>query len=58
MHPVLTFGLLMRVRRAGGVNVSVLSDLVGDIDLFDGRDILAKGSIATFALCDVTVELL
>lgn len=36
----------------------VLSDLDGDSDLFDGRDSLANGSIGTFALADVTVELL
>ena len=58
MHPVLTFGLLIRVRRAGGVGVSVLSDLDGDRDLFCGRATLANGSIATFALGDVTVELM
>jgi len=56
MHPVLTFGLLIRVRRAGGVEMPVLSDLVGDRDLFSGRDTLANGSIAIFALGDVTVE--
>lgn len=38
--------------------VSVESDLDGDIDLFCGRDILAKGSFGNFAPGDVTVELL
>jgi hypothetical protein len=57
MHPVLTFGLLIRVRRAGGVKVSALSDLNVDRDLSCGRDTLANGSIGTFALGDVTVEL-
>jgi small ligand-binding sensory domain FIST len=56
MHPVLTFGLPTRDRRMGGL--SVKSDLDGDIDLFCGRDILAKGSIGNFAPGDVTVELL
>ena len=49
MHPVLTFGLPTRLRRTGGVGGSVLSDLDGDSDLFCGRDILARGRIATFA---------
>jgi hypothetical protein len=54
MHPVLTFGLLMRLRRTEGLGV--LSDLIGDMDLFCGRGILAKGRIGTFAAGGVTVE--
>jgi hypothetical protein len=53
MHPVLTFGLLTRFRRMGGV--SVLSDLNSGSDLFCGRDVLARGRIGTFASNGVTV---
>ena len=52
MHPVLTFGLPVRVRRVGGVGVSVLSELDGDIDLFCGRGVLARGNIGTFGPVD------
>lgn len=34
MHPVLTFGLPMRVRLMGGVDESLLAVFDGDGDLF------------------------
>jgi hypothetical protein len=58
MHPVLTFGLPVRVRRVEGFGESVLSDLDGDSDLSCGRRILARGSMGTFAPGDVAIEVM
>lgn len=59
IHPVLTLGLPMRLRRVGGARESLLSELEeGDDDLFCGRGILARGSIGNFAPGDVTVEVI
>ena len=49
IHPVLTFGLPIRVRLTGDIDESLLAEVDGDGDLLWDCGGLGKGMIGSFA---------